>query len=214
MLNISGTGFAAPGPAITAPSGEALPTELGSTQVFFNNTPAPMSSVQSNQASVVVPYEIQGQSTVLLKVVYAGAASPTVNLMVAPTAPGIFTSQSTGVGEITAVNVDGTLNSTGNPAARGTPITFYATGGGQTTPAGVDGALAGKNPPIPIAPVSLMIGGVAAEVTYAGGAPGYPAGLMQINAVIPPGIAPNVATPIVLTIGTANSQAGTTIAVH
>jgi uncharacterized protein (TIGR03437 family) len=37
---------------------------------------------------------------------------------------------------------------------------------------------------------------------------------MQINAVIPPGIAPNVATPIVLTIGTSTSQPGTTIATH
>ena len=214
MLNISGTGFAAPGAAILAPSGQALPMELGSTQVFFNNTPAPMSSVQANQVSVVVPYEVQGQSTVLLKVVYSGAASQTVNLIVTATAPGIFTSNSSGVGEITAVNVDGTLNSSGNPAARGTPITFYATGGGQTTPAGVDGALAGKTPPVPVAPVTLMIGGVEAQVTYAGGAPGYPAGLMQINAVIPPGIAPNVSTPVILTIGTAQSQPATTIATH
>ena len=214
MLNISGTGFAAPGAAILAPSGQALPIELGSTQVFFNNTPAPMSSVQANQVSVVVPYEVQGQSTVLLKVVYSGAASQTVNLIVTATAPGIFTSNSSGVGEITAVNVDGTLNSSGNPASRGTPITFYATGGGQTTPAGVDGALAGKTPPVPVAPVTLMIGGVEAQVTYAGGAPGYPAGLMQINAVIPPGIAPNVATPVILTIGTAQSQPATTIATH
>jgi uncharacterized protein (TIGR03437 family) len=59
-----------------------------------------------------------------------------------------------------------------------------------------------------------MIGGVAAEVTYAGGAPGYPAGLMQINAVIPSSIPPNVATPVVLTIGTVNSQPGATIALH
>jgi uncharacterized protein (TIGR03437 family) len=170
--------------------------------------------VQSNQVSVVVPYEIQGQSSALMKVVYAGAASATVNLMVAPTAPGIFTSNSSGVGQITAVNIDGTINSSGNPATRGTPITFYATGGGQTNPPGVDGALAGKNPPVPVAPVTLMIGGVQAEVTYAGGAPGYPAGLMQINAIIPSTIAPNVATPVVLTIGTASSQPGTTIATH
>jgi uncharacterized protein (TIGR03437 family) len=213
MLNISGTGFAA-GPAVTAPQGQPLPTELGSTQVFFNNVPAPISTVQSNQVSVVVPYEIQGQSSALMKVVYAGAASATVNLMVAPTAPGIFTSNSSGVGQITAVNIDGTINSSGNPATRGTLITFYATGGGQTNPPGVDGALAGKNPPVPVAPVTLMIGGVQAEVTYAGGAPGYPAGLMQINAIIPSTIAPNVATPVVLTIGTVSSQPGTTIATH
>ena len=64
------------------------------------------------------------------------------------------------------------------------------------------------------ATVSLTIGGVPAQVTYAGGAPGYPAGLMQINAVIPSTIPPNVATQVVLTIGSANSQPGTTIALH
>jgi uncharacterized protein (TIGR03437 family) len=214
MLTINGTGLAAPGPATAAPAGQPLPTELANTQVFFNNVPAPLSSVQADQVSVVVPYEVQGLSTVLMKVVYSGASSSSVNLMVAATAPGVFTSPSTGTGQITAENVDGTVNSSGNPAARGTVITFYATGGGQTTPAGIDGALAGKTPPAPTASVSLMIGGVAAEVTYAGGAPGYPAGLMQINAVIPSTIAPNVATPVVLTIGGVSSQAGTTIATH
>ncbi len=214
MLIINGTGLAAPGPAIVAPSGLPLPTELGMTQVFFNNVPAPISSLQASQVSVVVPYELQGLPTALLKVVYAGASSSTINLMVVPTAPGIFTSTPNGMGQITAVNVDETLNSAGNPAARGSIITFYATGGGETKPLGIDGAIAGKTPPVPVAPVSLTIGGVPAEVTYAGGAPGYPAGLMQINAVIPSTIPPNVATQVVLTIGSATSQPNTTIATH
>ena len=214
MLTINGSGFAAPGPAIIAPSGIPLPTELAMTQVFFNNVPAPMSSLQANQVNVVVPYELQGLPTALLKVVYAGASSSTINLMVVPTAPGSFTRTPNGQGQITAVNVDETLNSAGNPAARGSIITFYATGGGETKPLGIDGAIAGKTPPVPVAPVSLTIGGVPAEVTYAGGAPGYPAGLMQINAVIPSTIPPNVATQVVLTIGSATSQPNTTIATH
>jgi uncharacterized protein (TIGR03437 family) len=37
---------------------------------------------------------------------------------------------------------------------------------------------------------------------------------MQINAVIPSTIAPNVATPVVLTIGSASSQSNATIAIH
>jgi uncharacterized protein (TIGR03437 family) len=214
MLNISGSGFAAPGPAIVAPAGAALPTTLGLTQVFFDEFPAPQSSLQSNQVGVVVPYEIQGRPTVLLKVVYAGAASSTLNLIVAPTAPGIFTANQSGAGQITAANTDQTPNGSGNPAARGTIITFYATGGGQTNPPGIDGALAGKNAPVPVAPVTVTIGGVPAQVTYAGGAPGYPAGLMQINVMIPTSIPPNVATAVSLTIGTASSQPGTTIALY
>ena len=213
MLDISGYGFAAPGPAIVAGPG-ALPNQLGSTQVFFDEVAAPISSVAIDTASVVVPYEIQGRSSVLLKVVYAGAASATLNLIVAPTAPGIFTSPATGVGQMAAVNQDGTANAAGNPAGRGSTITFYATGAGQTNPVGVDGSIPGKTLPMPVAPVSVTIGGAPALVTYAGDAPGYPEGLMQVNAVIPSTIPANVATPVLLTISTASSQPGTTIATH
>jgi uncharacterized protein (TIGR03437 family) len=61
-------------------------------------------------------------------------------------------------------------------------------------------------------PVSLTIGGYTAALVYAGPAPGFD-GLMQINAQIPGGfLAPGV-SPVVLSIGTAASQDGVTIAV-
>jgi len=57
-------------------------------------------------------------------------------------------------------------------------------------------------------------GGVAVStLPFAGGAPGQVAGLLQINAVVPDGITPSSAVPVVVRVGDATSQGGVTIAV-
>jgi hypothetical protein len=89
----------------------------------------------------------------------------------------------------------------------------------------VDGKLATPPYPKPTSSVSITIGGMPAQVQYAGGAPGEVAGMMQVNAQIPGGIQTGNAVPVVLQIvspcnvggygGTcsASSQDGVTIAV-
>ena len=89
----------------------------------------------------------------------------------------------------------------------------YATGEGQTSPAGVDGKLAVAPYPAPLLPVSVTIDGIAAQVLYAGAAPGLVAGLLQIDVQIPNGAASG-ARPIVLTVGDAQSQTSVTVAVQ
>ena len=58
----------------------------------------------------------------------------------------------------------------------------------------------------------MTIGGVAAEVRYAGGAPGQIAGVMQVNVVVPGGLSGVV--PVVITVGGVASQAGVTVVVR
>jgi uncharacterized protein (TIGR03437 family) len=60
-------------------------------------------------------------------------------------------------------------------------------------------------------PVSLTIGGQAAQVLYAGSAIGAVQGVTQIQAVIPAGL--TGAVPVVLTAGSAASQSNVTISV-
>ena len=79
-------------------------------------------------------------------------------------------------------------------------------------PAGVDGKPAAAPLPQPVAAVTVTLGGVAAEVRYAGGAPGLIAGVMQVNVVVPDGLAGSV--PLVLTVGGVASQGGVTVAVR
>jgi uncharacterized protein (TIGR03437 family) len=64
------------------------------------------------------------------------------------------------------------------------------------------------------AAVSATIGGVPAEVTFAGLAPGFTRGLQQINVRIPDGCPTGAAVPIRLQLGGHSTQLGTTIAVE
>jgi uncharacterized protein (TIGR03437 family) len=217
IIFVGGTGFAAGGTNLTPPTGP-IPVELGSTQMFFDNTPAPMLLLQQGLLKVIVPYEIAGQTSTMVRVVNSGVPSQVVTLPVAVSNPGIFTTATTGIGQVLAENADTTLNSATNPAARGSVVTFYETGEGQTVPPGVDGAIAttanGKTPPVPAQKVSVSVGGQPAVVTYAGGAPGFPAGLMQVNVVIPSGTPTGVPVAVVITVGPNQSQTGATIFVN
>jgi len=61
-------------------------------------------------------------------------------------------------------------------------------------------------------PVTATIGGISAKVDYAGPAPYLVNGAIQVNLTIPPGLTPGP-QPVVITIGTAQSQSGITVAV-
>ena len=63
-------------------------------------------------------------------------------------------------------------------------------------------------------PVSVRIGGQAAAVHYAGAAPGFVAGAMQINVQIPSGVEPGPKVPISLIVGDLASPPGVTVAVR
>jgi adhesin/invasin len=76
----------------------------------------------------------------------------------------------------------------------------------------VDGLVNASVFPKPNLPVQVTIGGVNAQVAYFGEAPGLVSGVFQANVVVPAGITPGNA-PVVVTVGTASSPAGVTIAV-
>jgi len=132
---------------------------------------------------------------------------------IAVSAPGLFTAASSGGGQLAAFLADFSANSTSHPVTRGDVVVMYATGEGTTNPTPTDGQIAGGTAPMPQLPVSVMIGGQSAQVLYAGGVPGSTAGLMQINAIVPPGIATGL-VPVLVTIGTNTSQREATIAVQ
>jgi uncharacterized protein (TIGR03437 family) len=183
----------------------------GVRKVLFNGVAGPVLYATPGQVGAVAPYEVAGGSQQVV-VQSAGAASAPVAVAVAPTAPGVFTADGSGRGQAAAVNQDGTQNSTAAPAAAGSVLSLYATGEGQTLPAGVDGKLGASPLPQPVAAVTATIGGVAAQVRYAGGAPGLIAGVMQVNVVVPAGVSRTAA--VVLTVGGVASQGGVTVAVR
>src|SRR4029077_6290084 len=94
-----------------------------------------------------------------------------------------------------------TVNSATNPVRIGNYISLFVTGEGQTWAAGQDGKLASDPLPQPLLPVSVTVGGRDATVTYAGGAPGLIAGVMQINVQIPAGISTGNSVPLTIQVG-------------
>ena len=216
MISIQGTNFGGPINFIGQPDASGrLPTSLGDTRVFFDNTPAALLLVAPSTLTVFVPYEIAGRSTTQLTVVHQGAASQPVTLPVAVSSPGIFARGPAGQGQAIALNHDLTVNSSSNPAAPGSIIVLYMTGEGQTNPAGVDGLIARSTQPLPtpVLPVSVIIDGKQAALLYAGGVPTLAAGVIQVNATIPSDVATGD-IPITVTVGPNTSREGVTIAIR
>jgi uncharacterized protein (TIGR03437 family) len=190
-------------------------TSLAGTQVLFDGVAAPMIYTLAGQVSVVVPYEVTGKSTTQVQVVYQGQSSNLVSMPVSAVMPGIFTIDSSGKGSGAIVNQDGTVNSASNPATAGTYVFVYATGEGQTNPGGIDGKPGDSPAPLPITePVTATVGGIPAQVQYAGGVPGLVAGVLQVNVLIPQGVTSGSSIPVLLNIGGQTTQVGVTVAIR
>lgn len=188
---------------------------LAGTRVLFDGVASPLIYVSANQVSAVVPFGVAGKTSTSLQVEYKGVASNAVNLQVSPSGPAVFTGNNSGKGLVAAVNEDGSINGEANPAPRNSVIVFYATGGGQSDPAGIDGKPATDVFPKLTLPVSATIGGKDAEVLYGGAAPGFVAGVLQFNVRVPEDAVSVLGlAQIVVTLGSASSQSGLTVAVQ
>jgi large repetitive protein len=159
-----------------------LPANLGNVIVQWNGAPLPLLAVSPVQINAQVPFEAT-LGAAELKVTSDGVTSAAVSAKVQAAGPGLF---QISAGFLLAINEDGTLNSSSQPAPAGSVVMFYATGCGP-----YDKPLTtGQSVPIdrlyPLAlPHTLTVGGVAAEILFAGAAPALGSGLVQVNAQIP-----------------------------
>ncbi|MCU1262179.1 MAG: hypothetical protein JWO80_5064 [Bryobacterales bacterium] len=217
IVTIFGSGLG-PVPGVTpqlTPDGNSLATSLAGTQVLFDGLAAPMIYASDTQVSAIVPYSLAGAVSTKLAIEVQGVISPAVAVNVNPSSPAIFTVPSGGTGQAAALNQDYSVNSAGNPATAGSVLQIFATGEGVTLPAGSDGRLSGSPAPVPVLqPVTAQIGGVPAQVLYAGGAPGLVAGVLQVNVLIPANAGTGSALPVVLNIGGFPTPAGVAVAIQ
>ena len=100
--------------------------------------------------------------------------------------PASFTLDSSGNGPGAILNQDGTLNSALNPEEKSRMISLFITGVGQTNPASQQGQIIATMAPLATT-LTATVNGQAAEIQYAGNAPGMIPGLAQINLRIPSG---------------------------
>jgi uncharacterized protein (TIGR03437 family) len=177
--------------------------------ILFDGTPAPILYSSSTQINAVVPFELAQIATVVTIQNGSQTIGP-FQLPVVAAVPRLFTVA--GTQQVLAVNQDGTVNSTANPAAAGSVITVFISGAGAFDPPLTDGQLGPLTPPFPVPAVGAVqgaIGGASAGVLFAGQAPGQVAGLVQVDLYVPNGTPPGEAQ-IFLSLGINTSTAGTT----
>lgn len=192
----------------------AVANTLSDTQVMFDGVAAPLLYAGAGQINVVVPFGVTGSAT-HIQVQYQGQSSDPFPMSVAASTLGIFSADASGRGQAVMLNQDGSLNSSDNPAPVGSIVTLWATGAGLLSPVEADGAVVtADNLPIPLLPVLAQVGGAAAEVLYAGGAPGMVAGVLQVNLRIPRTSQTGTAVALTLRAGDSTSQSGITLSVR
>ena len=182
----------------------------------FNGKSAPLLYAGGNQINAIVPFGLDVTAPVTVELKNNNQVVASGSLPIAPAAPAIFTQNGSGAGPGSILNQDFTVNSAANPAPAGSYVMIYGTGFGALTPAAVDGQLA---PGIAstVLPVSATIDGVAvpaADVVYAGAAPGLIAGLVQINVKIPSSLRSNPAALVTLTVGGVSTRPGVTLSIQ
>lgn len=184
-----------------------------SQAVLFNGIAAPVIYAGGGQVNAVVPLGLDLSGPVDLQIRSQNRTVAERSILVAAVAPAIFTQTDTGTGPGAVLNQDYSLNSFSNPAAADSIMMVYGTGFGlMQSPLG-DGQTASGPVPL-VLPVSGTIGGMPAEIVYAGAAPTLIVGVTQINVRVPKGLPSNPFTPITLRIGSATTPPGVTVSIR
>ena len=182
--------------------------------VTFDGASAPLVYVSGSQIAGIVPYAVASRGSTQVSVQYNGQSSAPLAVPVVPALPGLFSANFSGTGAAVAFNQDGTLNSETNPAAKGSVVVLYGTGEGQTNPAGLDGSIVQPGAlTVPAAGCSASVGGLASTVLYCGSVPFVGRRELQVNLQLAPQIGSG-RQPVVVRIGTAQSQGNLTIFVQ
>ena len=196
LIAIKGLGLA---DSTVTNSNPPLPTQSGGAQVLLGGEPLPLRYVSGDQVNAQVPFDLTVNTAQQLIVQRDATLSVPQDVVVAAAQPGIYTQDGSGTGDGRIFN-GSTLVTASNPAKAGDVVTIYCNGLGAVTPPLPTGSPAPSAEPLArtVNPVMVTIGGLTAQVSFAGLAPGYP-DVYQVNAVVPAGVASGQAE-VVLTV--------------
>ena len=201
--------------------GNQAPSLLGGTTVTVGGKPAFVDFVSPGQVNVQVPSDLAA-GTQPVVVTTAGGSSFAYSVTVKALEPGLLAPPAfilSGKQHVAAlfsgtltfvlpVKVSGVTTAKARP---GDNITLYGIGFGPVTPNIPAGQIAQQENALQSS-FQLFVGGVQANVTYAGFAPGY-VGLYQINVVVP-AVGANDAVPVTFTLAGAAGPQNLFIAVQ
>ncbi len=195
LISLFGSGLASAPTSGTNP----LPTDLAGTEVTLGGQLLPLLYASDGQVNAQVPYGLAVNTQLQLQVKRGTSLSVPQSVTVAPAQPAIFTVDESGRGQGAIVNLQNQVVDASAPAGSGDTVVMYGTGLGAVTPALPAGVSAPSAPLSQASGVSVTIGGVAANVSFAGLSPGY-AGLYQLNVVVPPGVTPGSQVPVAISV--------------
>jgi uncharacterized protein (TIGR03437 family) len=213
ILSLFGTNLAG---TTSAASTLPLPTSLAGTSVLVNGQAAPLFFVSPIQINFQLPWETAGQAQVSVAVSAGGITSSAQSIFLVASAPGLFATNAAGSGQgaiqiantsVFAAPVGSIPGAQARPANRGEDISIFCSGLGSVANQPLSGVPAPIAPPLPTttAMPTVTLGGVQANVTFSGLAPGF-VGLYQVNARVPDNAPSGDSVPVVITVsGTASN---------
>jgi uncharacterized protein (TIGR03437 family) len=165
---------------------------LGGSTVTVNGESAAILAALSFQINAQIPFDIpSGTATFAVSSAHGDQAA---QAPISPVAPEIFI---VSAGQAAITNQDNTLNTSSNPASRGSAIVIYGTGFGAV------GSSDGLSPAK--VPLAVIVGGTQVTASFAGLTPGA-IGLYQANVTVPLSLPPGLALPLYLKQGAAMSS--------
>ena len=178
-----------------------LPVALGQSrgQVGDRELPLFFAGDQGTftQVNAMMPYGLTLNTLQQVAVGRGTRRSPYIDVAVAATQPATFAVTD---GE-TGLRTDAA-----NPASRGKVIVIYCEGLGAVSPPVIAGQMVQLSPLSMVQnSVTVTVGGLNATVQFAGLTPGL-SGLYQINAVVPEGVVPGAAVPVVIASAGSSSE--------
>jgi uncharacterized protein (TIGR03437 family) len=167
------------------------------SRVTFDGLAVTPYYADSGQVNVIAPIRLQARTSTTIRVATGDRQTNAVIMPVSAAVPGIFvTFRDGGRNQGAILNEDSSVNGPANAAARGSVIQIFGTG---------------------IVPeqgsVTVRIGGLPAEILFAGQAQDLIAGVIQVNARIPEGL-PAGDAAVVLSQDDSSSPPGVVVALR
>ena len=190
-------------------SASALPlkTQMQGTLIAIGGRPLPLVYTSPNQVNAMMPYGLTPGTTYQLIATRGNRLAVPQSLTVAAAEPAIFTADASGKGQgdifIYVSAAEQVLSSPARPAKAGDILIIYCAGLGSVDPP-IDAGFVVDRLIRTVTPIGLTIGGMQAQVLFSGLTGGL-TGLYQVNAMMPDGVIPGDAVPVVLTMGSISS---------
>ncbi len=175
VISIYGPGLGPAAPVIAVPVNGFYPNTLGGVQVTINGIAIPLLYVSQGQINAVVPMGMKANAPAAMRVTNGSSVSPDYAVWIAPSMPQALS---------TVLNLDGTVNSSKNPAKSNTAVIIYATGWEANFAALADGQVATMAEDAcanQCKATAKTESAPTATVLYGGAAPGIVAGVSQFN---------------------------------